>query len=475
MPWYREGTVAVTAGQTTVTGTGTNFSLNARVGDAFQGPDGRWYEVANIASAAVMGILPAYQGATVASGVYGLAPMQGYVKEAADRLRQIVNQFGGTLALLGNPADVAALRTNIGAASRGANSDITSLVGLTTALSIAQGGTGATTQADARAALGAAGRGANGDISSLNGLTTALSVEQGGTGGKTQADARAGLGLGSVSVENVVPVDKGGTGGATAEDARAALGLATVASKVDPAIGRLMTTGYAGIGCSSGNNAPTLSNMSGLSLSGVFSFSSPANNPGFAFGTTLISRHTDGSFGSLAMSITDSRLAYRSYNTSSGFSTWASIWTTANTTVDASGFIKRASPIARIADVAASGRADLLDGFEADGNWGVFNDKARGVSITRLEIGRYRIAGALGLARSGWQVGSPTDRNGGGKLGIAAGIVDQDGSVIIELRKVRYRLTEEGELEPVAGALMDVPAESWIDVRLDMPGIPADD
>lgn len=157
MPWYRQGTVAITAGQTTVTGTDTNFTLNARVGDAFQGPDGRWYEVANIASAAVIGILPAYQGSTVSAGSYGLAPMQGYVKDAADRLRQIVDQFGSTLALLGTPADVAGLRANIGAAARGANTDISSLGGLTTALSVAQGGTGSVTAASAIAALGARG------------------------------------------------------------------------------------------------------------------------------------------------------------------------------------------------------------------------------------------------------------------------------------------------------------------------------
>lgn len=101
MPWYRSGTVSVTTGQTTVTGASTDFALNSRVGDAFQGPDGRWYEVANIASSTVLSILPAYQGPTVAAGSYGLAPMQGYVKESADRLRQIVEQWGETLASLG--------------------------------------------------------------------------------------------------------------------------------------------------------------------------------------------------------------------------------------------------------------------------------------------------------------------------------------------------------------------------------------
>ncbi|MDU9394303.1 hypothetical protein [Pseudomonas sp. zfem002] len=129
MPWYRVGTVTATAGQTTITGVGTNFSANSRVGDAFQGPDGRWYEVTNIASATVMSILPAYQGATVAGGAYGLAPMQGYVKESADRLRQIVEQWGGTLASLG-------------------------AVATESIVPIAKGGTAATTAAAARANLG---------------------------------------------------------------------------------------------------------------------------------------------------------------------------------------------------------------------------------------------------------------------------------------------------------------------------------
>lgn len=87
MPWYREGKVAITAGQTTVTGTGTNFAVNSRVGDAFQGPDGRRYEVTNIASATVLSILPAYQGPTVTAGAYVIEPVQGYPKALADSFR----------------------------------------------------------------------------------------------------------------------------------------------------------------------------------------------------------------------------------------------------------------------------------------------------------------------------------------------------------------------------------------------------
>jgi len=58
-------------------------------------------------------------------------------------------------------AKVGALASSgiTGAAASGANADITSLTGLTTALSIAQGGTSATTAAAARAALGGLGIG----------------------------------------------------------------------------------------------------------------------------------------------------------------------------------------------------------------------------------------------------------------------------------------------------------------------------
>lgn len=52
------------------------------------------------------------------------------------------------------PTTAAQARTNLSAAKSGANTDITSLGGLTTALSIAQGGTGGTTQGTARTALG---------------------------------------------------------------------------------------------------------------------------------------------------------------------------------------------------------------------------------------------------------------------------------------------------------------------------------
>ena len=54
MSWYDSGSVAVTNGSTTVTGTGTNFITGAQAGEAFYGPDDKLYEIASITSATAL-------------------------------------------------------------------------------------------------------------------------------------------------------------------------------------------------------------------------------------------------------------------------------------------------------------------------------------------------------------------------------------------------------------------------------------
>ncbi|MEE4752804.1 tail fiber domain-containing protein [Pseudomonas alliivorans] len=101
MPWLRGGTVSVTNGSTAVTGVNAAFDANARVGDAFVGPDGVSYEIANVPSPTVISILPAYKGPTVSGAAYAIMPVQGYPKLLVDAFNQLRAQFGDKMAALG--------------------------------------------------------------------------------------------------------------------------------------------------------------------------------------------------------------------------------------------------------------------------------------------------------------------------------------------------------------------------------------
>ena len=91
MAWYDAGTVTVTANSAIVTGAGTKWLGGARQGEAFVAPDGRLYEVLNIASDTSLTLTQAYRGTSSSAQKYALAPTQGYVKELADRVAALIN------------------------------------------------------------------------------------------------------------------------------------------------------------------------------------------------------------------------------------------------------------------------------------------------------------------------------------------------------------------------------------------------
>lgn len=97
-------------------------------------------------------------------------------------------------------------------------------------LAIANGGTGAATAGGARAALGAAAAGANSDITSITGLTTPLAANQGGTGaagslsgyiyGNGNSPFTSVLTIPVSDLTGTLPINKGGTNATTAAAAR---------------------------------------------------------------------------------------------------------------------------------------------------------------------------------------------------------------------------------------------------------------
>ena len=115
-----------------------------------------------------------------------------------------ISQYDSTSAGANLNTDIVGINIDEGCAPSGINNAIRTLMAqirdLQSGVSgdtipVTAGGTGSTTASGARTALSAAASGANSDITSLTGLTTPLSVGQGGTNAATSASARASLGL----------------------------------------------------------------------------------------------------------------------------------------------------------------------------------------------------------------------------------------------------------------------------------------
>ena len=144
---------------------------------------------------------------------------------------------------------------------------------LTNDLTVADGGTGASTAANARANLSAASSGANSDITSISGLTTALTVPQGGTGLATLTANNVVLGNGASTVQFVAP----GTAG-----------------NVLVSNGTTWTSGGAGVTSLNGQTgAVVLTNAGDIGSIGVFQNS---GNTDVTYGSTIAGstlRHSD--------------------------------------------------------------------------------------------------------------------------------------------------------------------------------------
>ena len=130
----------------------------------------------NLASG-VTGILPVANGGTGANNTGAFLMAANDLSELNDPQTARDNLELGSMATQGNTS---------------VNIDGGTITGITD-LAIADGGTGASTSTDARNNLGAAKSGANNDITALSGLTTALSVAQGGTGLTELGDASSFL------------------------------------------------------------------------------------------------------------------------------------------------------------------------------------------------------------------------------------------------------------------------------------------
>lgn len=167
------GTIALTNNSTAVTGSGTNFSSELKANDflvAIVGGVTYTLGVQSVNSATSVTLTTAYNGPTTSGLAWTAVPNAALVGIAAQVAADVAKAIRGLNLDKANWQQIFSGTGNVtvnlpdgtswtgpawnNVAAKGANNDITSLSGLTTALSIAQGGTGAKTAADARDRLG---------------------------------------------------------------------------------------------------------------------------------------------------------------------------------------------------------------------------------------------------------------------------------------------------------------------------------
>ncbi|MCK0830830.1 phage tail protein [Escherichia coli] len=398
---YTTGTIAISGNN--ITGTGTNFTAagslirNGCTVIAMTSP-AQVFQITAIVSATSLTVTPAASPAIPAGTKYAILlsdslSVDGLAQDIAETFTMYQRYMSGFADVMNGTTDVTITINGVAVtvpaqkslAKKGANSDITSLSGLTTALSIAQGGTGAKTANEALTALGALGTGGGT-------LTNALNIA--GIAGNPYAFTVEGLStVGSVWAHTVMV---NGT--------------------------PRFRAGVAGIG-------------------GTVSCQIAGRNNGTDAFSTMLSVKP----GSV-------------------------VYTSENTTKASDGTLKAASPVARI--VKSQNENQRTDIDENDFIWcgcGTANAEAEGIKISRLDVGIYLLTGSAGLASEGWQLLPPMDPGGMGELGVVEAEQTESGGLTIRLFKRKYILSEEGEIVKTKGAPIDVPANSWIDVRLDMP------
>ena len=148
------------------------------------------------------------------------------------------------------------------------------------------------------------------------------------------------------------------------------------------------------------------------------------------------------------------------------------LYSTSNTTTNSSGALVPASPIVRIVNSRdTSSRSDLLGVNNEEYTWttvrGLCNEESKGCTVSRSDTGTYLIKGAVGLAKDLWSV--MDCGNGQGRIIARAEAEETAEGVVVRCYKQKYTLTEDGDLTVGKGALIDIPDETWIDVRLEMP------
>ncbi len=196
----------------------------------------------------------------------------------------------------------------------------------------------------------------------------------------------------SKNITGVAAIANGGTGATTFEQAKANLGITGNIHSVltTESLNNLRHMGSVLFYQGTGANATTARNYpmggSGFYIQQIGNATSQG-----ATTTNTIQEATSFSSGTVRKWI-----RFTDYG-NTNWRSWLEYYTTSNTTVDANGFIKKASPIVNLF-------ADRIE----------LNDEAKQQHITfeKLGIGDYLLKGSTGFAQESWYIEQPKDANG---------------------------------------------------------------
>lgn len=226
-------------------------------------------------------------------------------------------------------------------------------------------------------------------------------------------------------------------------------GTAVTQSTADATPGRLMKVGDFGLGATI---APVITDIDAIDIPfGQYRTTAPLTVGTFpttlAWGHVIIFGSNFGDFVQLFTNVLDDKLFMRRYRTSAGgWQPWRTFWNTANTTVDANGFLRAASPIVQLFDTRHAEPVEPV-----------------GASFEKHGTGHYSLSGVAPLAQEGWSVEIPRDINGNRQIFVD---LEYDADAAVLTLHTSTPLWDGGW---TAGEACDIPAERWIDLRFVPP------
>ncbi|QXR26636.1 hypothetical protein [Acinetobacter junii] len=150
----------------------------------------------------------------------------------------------------------------------------------------------------------------------------------------------------------------------------------------------------------------------------------------------------------VAFDVTGKKSGYIA-KTSTGVYSTTKFYTDQNTTVDGNGFIKNASPIAKLF-------ADKVE----------LNDEAgqQNISFEKLGVGDYLIKGSTGFSQDGWYIETPKDANGNVLFSVIYETLE-NGDISVKTYKKKFDLETASIVADLENPV-DITANRWIDLRL---------